>query len=135
MADVERPLISIVMLCYNHERFVAEALEGVLGQTYSPLDIVIIDDCSEDKTPDIVVALAAHSMHSNIRFIRNPRNLGLLGTCEVGFAAARGSFIVVTCDDDVMMPEMVAAMAHAWRTQDVSIVTTNVEYIDEHSRH
>jgi glycosyltransferase involved in cell wall biosynthesis len=135
MADLESPLISIVMLCYNHERFVAEALDGVFDQTYSPLEIIIVDDCSQDKTADIVAAkLAAHSTNSNIRFIRNPRNLGLLGTCDVGFAAARGAFIVITCDDDVMLPDMVAEMADAWRTHDVSLVVTNVEYIDEHSR-
>src|SRR5437588_505807 len=111
MTGVERPLISIVMLCYNHGRFVAEALEAVLGQTYSPLDIIIVDDASHDATADIVAAtLAEHATLSNIRFIRNPRNLGLLPTCEVGFAAARGSFIIVTCDDDVMTPGMAAAM-------------------------
>ena len=58
MADVN-PLISIVMLCYNHERYVAEALEGVLAQTYAPLDIVIIDDCSQDTTAEIVAAKLA----------------------------------------------------------------------------
>jgi glycosyltransferase involved in cell wall biosynthesis len=135
MADVERPLISIVMLCYNHESFVREALEAVLNQTYSPLDLVIIDDCSQDRTADLVAARVSEcSNPSEIRFIRNPCNMGLLGTCDIGFRAARGSFIVVTCDDDVMLPEMVAEMAQAWQAHDVSLVTTNVEYIDEHSK-
>jgi glycosyltransferase involved in cell wall biosynthesis len=134
MADVKDPLISIVMLCYNHEKFVAEALDGVLAQTYSPLDIVIVDDCSQDKTPDIVAAkLAGLPDHSNISFIRNPRNLGLLGARETGIRATRATFIVMTCDDDMMLPDMVAEMVRAWRTQDASLVTANVEYIDEHS--
>src|SRR5882672_3743744 len=112
MAGSDGPLISIVMLCYNHERFVAEALDSLLAQTHSPLDILIIDDCSQDRTPDIVAArLAGLDDRSNIRFIRNPRNLGLLGTCELGFSAARGAFIVPFCDDDVMLPDMVAEMA------------------------
>jgi glycosyltransferase involved in cell wall biosynthesis len=134
MVDVESPLISIVMLCYNHERFVAESLDGVLAQTYSPLDIVIVDDCSRDKTADIVAAkLAELSDRSNIRFIRNPRNMGLLGAREVGISATRGAFIVMACDDDVMLPDMVTEMAEVWRTENVSLVTANVEYIDEHS--
>jgi glycosyltransferase involved in cell wall biosynthesis len=133
MADME--LISIVMLCYNHEKFVAEALDGVLAQTYSPLDIVIVDDCSQDSTPDIVAAkLAGLPDRSNIRFIRNPRNLGLLGAREIGICATRAAFIVMTCDDDVMLPEMVSEMVRVWRTENVSLVTANVEYIDEHSR-
>jgi glycosyltransferase involved in cell wall biosynthesis len=135
MADVETPLISIVMLCYNHEQFVSEALDGVLAQTYSPVEIVIIDDCSQDSTADIVAAkLAALPDRPNIRFIRNPRNMGLLGACEAGFSAARGAFIVVTCDDDVMLPDMVAEMAEVWLAENVSLVTTNAEYIDEHSK-
>jgi glycosyltransferase involved in cell wall biosynthesis len=80
------------MLCYDHEKYVAEALNGVLAQTYSPLDIVIIDDCSQDATADIVAAkLATVSDRSNIRFIRNPINLGLLGACDTAFNAARGA--------------------------------------------
>lgn len=134
MADVENPLISIVMLCYNHEKFVAEALDGVLAQTYSPLDIVIIDDCSRDATADIVAAkLAELPDRLDIRFIRNSRNMSLLGACEVSISATRGAFIVMTCDDDVMLPDMVKEMAEVWRTEDVSLVTTNAEHIDEHS--
>jgi glycosyltransferase involved in cell wall biosynthesis len=135
MAGVQSPLISIVMLCYNHERFVAEALDGVLAQTYSPLDIVIVDDCSQDRTADIVAAkLDALPERSNIRFIRNSRNMKLLGAREVGIKAARGAFIINTCDDDVMLPNMAAEMVKAWKTKGVSLVTANQEYIDADSK-
>jgi glycosyltransferase involved in cell wall biosynthesis len=135
MGDTENPLISVVMLCYNHEEFVAEALDGVLAQTYSPLDIVIVDDCSQDRTADIVAGkLAGLSERRDIRFIRNSRNMGLLGARETGFRAARGAFIVDTCDDDIMLPSMAAEMVDAWRTKDVSLVTTNAEFIDANSK-
>jgi glycosyltransferase involved in cell wall biosynthesis len=135
MTDVESPLISIVMLCYNHEKYVAEALDGVLAQSYSPLDIVIVDDCSQDRTADIVAAkLTELPDHSHIRFIRNSRNMRLLGAREIGITAARGDFIINTCDDDVMLPDMVAEMVEAWKTKNVSLVATNAEYIDEHSK-
>jgi glycosyltransferase involved in cell wall biosynthesis len=134
MADANGTLISIVMLCYNHEKFVAEALEGVLAQTYSPIDIIIIDDCSQDATADIVAAkLAALPDRSHIRFMRNPTNLGELGTCDVAFKAARGDFIVLTADDDIMRSNMVAEMVEAWKAHDVSLITVNAELIDEHS--
>jgi glycosyltransferase involved in cell wall biosynthesis len=134
MNDAHSPLISIVMLCYNHERFVAEALDGLFLQTYSPLDIVIVDDCSQDRTPNIVAArIASLSQPSNVRFIRNPQNKGLLGAREAGFIAARGTFIVNACDDDVMLPNMVAEMVDVWRTKNISLVTVNAEYIDDNS--
>jgi glycosyltransferase involved in cell wall biosynthesis len=130
----EHPLISIVLLCYNHERFVAEALEGVFAQTYSPLEIIIVDDCSQDRTAQIVAErLAQLSDRPDIRLIRNPRNMTLLGTCKIAFEAARGEFIVLTCDDDVMLPEMVAEMAKVWQAENVSLVNTNAYYIDENS--
>jgi glycosyltransferase involved in cell wall biosynthesis len=132
--DENGPLVSIVMPLYNHERFVAEALEAVFAQTYSPLDIVIVDDCSPDASAEIVSArLERVPDRSNIRFIRNPTNLGLLGACEVGFSAARGGFIVLANDDDIMTPEMVAEMVSVWRSEGVSLVTTNAEYIDADS--
>jgi len=133
MADAKRPLISLVMLCFNHERFVAEALEGVLSQTRSPLEIVIIDDCSQDRTPEIVAAKLANLRRHDIRFIRNRHNMRLLGACETAIKATRGDFIVLTCDDDVMLPEMVAEIAEVWRTENVSLVNTNAEFIDENS--
>jgi glycosyltransferase involved in cell wall biosynthesis len=123
------------MLCYNHEKFVTEALDGVRAQTYSPLDVVIVDDCSQDRTAEIVAAKLAEDRRGfDVRFIRNAHNMGLLGAREAGIKAARGAFIVNTCDDDVMLPDMVAEMVEAWRTKGVSLVTTNVEYIDTNSR-
>lgn len=135
MISAERPLISVVMLCYNHEKFVVEALEGVLAQNYSPLDIIIVDDCSQDQTANLIAAELAKVPHrSDIRFIRNSVNKKLLGAREVGFVAARGSFIIDTCDDDIMLPHMVAEMVDAWRAKNVSLVTANAEYIDAQSK-
>jgi glycosyltransferase involved in cell wall biosynthesis len=134
MTEAGNPLISVILLCYNHERFVAEALHGVLAQTYTPLDIVIVDDCSTDQTAKIVSeVLSAHPGRPVSRWIRNPQNLTWWGACPIGLAAARGDFIVLTCGDDVMLPDMVAEMADIWRKGNVSLVTTNVEYIDENS--
>jgi glycosyltransferase involved in cell wall biosynthesis len=128
------PLISVILLCYNHEKFVAEALRGVLAQTYAPLDIVVVDDCSTDKTAEIVdEVLSNHPDRPVGRWIRNPQNLTWWGACPVGLAAARGDFVVLSCGDDIMLPDMVAEMADVWRQQNVSLVTTNVDYIDENS--
>ena len=81
LTDAGQPLVSIVMLCFNHEKFVVEALEGVLAQTYSPLDIIIVDDCSQDQTANLIAAkLARIPNRSDIRFIRNSVNKKLLGS-------------------------------------------------------
>jgi glycosyltransferase involved in cell wall biosynthesis len=72
MIDMESPLISIVMSCYNHEKFVTESLNGEFAQTRSPLDIDDVYDCSQDRTAGIASAkLTELPGHSNIRFFRN----------------------------------------------------------------
>ena len=134
MLEAENPLISIVLLCFNHEKFVAQALDGVLRQTYSPLDIVIVDDNSSDATANIIAAtLAEHPDRSDVRFIHNPRNMQWRAAMDVGLQTVRGAFIVISCGDDIMLPEMVAEMAAIWRSEKVSLVTANAYHIDEQS--
>jgi glycosyltransferase involved in cell wall biosynthesis len=134
MPEAENPQISVILLCYNHDKFVAEAVDGVLGQTYSPLDFVIIDDCSSDRTAEIITArLAERPDKPLVRFIRTPQNMQWRGACETALQVAKGRFIVLSCGDDIMHSDMVSEMADVWRRENVSLVTTNVDYIDEHS--
>jgi glycosyltransferase involved in cell wall biosynthesis len=134
MAEPEKPLVSIVLLCFEHERFVAEAMDGVLKQTYLPIEVIIVDDNSSDNTAQVIARkLADQPGRSGIRFIRNARNMQWRGAMDIGLQAARGAFIVISCGDDVMLPEMVAEMAAAWMDAKVSLVTANADYIDEQS--
>lgn len=131
------PLVSVVFLTYNHERYVEEALEGLLSQTYPRLDIVIADDASPDSTVELIAArLARHADRSDIRFVRNERNLGGLGRGNFlnALALTSGEFVVIACGDDVMLPDMIEKMVKVWRREDVSLVAANAVYIDEHSK-
>ena len=55
---MRQPLVSFTILCYNQEAFIREAVEGAFSQTYSPLEIIISDDCSKDQTYEIVKQMA-----------------------------------------------------------------------------
>ena len=123
--------ISVILLCYNQEKFVGEAIDGVLAQTYRPLEIIVVDDCSLDRTADIVAAKLAG--HQHVQFIRNRENMTWWGACDVGLKAAQARFVVLSCGDDIMCPDMIEQMVDVWRTDNVSLVTTNAEYIDEYS--
>jgi glycosyltransferase involved in cell wall biosynthesis len=129
------PLISIIVSCYNHEKFVGEALDGVLSQTYAPLDIVILDDCSTDRTSDIIRAkLAKHPDRTDVRFIRNETNIGTRANSELGLSLIRGSFVSIVCGDDILLPDMISEVARIWQEENVSMVITNAIYIDEKSQ-
>ena len=131
---IERPLISVFIACYNHERFIAEAVDGVLAQTYRPIEIVIIDDCSTDRTADVIQKkLAEHHERSDVRFIRNPKNMTVRGVRDIGFCETRGDFVMIGCGDDVWLPNMVAEFARVWIEEKVSWVVANAIYIDDSS--
>src|SRR5580704_8867445 len=128
-------LITIILLCYEHEDFVTEALGGVLSQSYSPLEIIIFDDCSPDRTADIIErTIVEHPRRSDVRFIRNPKNMGGLAVASMGLSMAKGEFIFISCGDDVMLPNMVEEIANVLARGGVSLVTANAYYIDENSR-
>ena len=131
---LHRPLVSILCLSYNHEMFVQQALEGMLAQTYKPLEILILDDASTDAT----AAIIEDTVHQqpgwrDIRFIRNARNLGARDNFVKAINLARGRFIVASSADDIMLPSMIEKMVTIWREQDVSLVAANAIYIDEDS--
>jgi glycosyltransferase involved in cell wall biosynthesis len=131
----QKPLVTILLLCYKQENFVAEALAGVLSQSYSPLEIIIFDDCSPDRTAEIIErTIAEHPRRADVRFIRNPKNMSAETVGGMGLSMAKGEFIFFTCGDDVMLPNMVEEMANVLTSGSVSLVTANAYYIDENSR-
>ena len=126
-------LISVILLCFNHERYVEEALDSLFAQTYAPLDIIVVDDCSTDRSAELIEArLAKHVGASSVRFVRTPRNM--VHPIPAVIDAVRGSFVIIASADDIMLPTMIKEMAATWRAKAVSLVTANAIYIDENSR-
>ncbi len=106
--STERPLISFVLLAYSQERFVAEAVQAALSQTYSPLEVILSDDCSPDRTFDIMQKITAtyqgpHTIVLNC----NEQNLGLAGHINRVMEIVKGKMIVVAAGDDVSRPDRV----------------------------
>lgn len=133
-AQSQPPLITVVLLCYNYEIFVDEALAGLFAQTYQPLDVIIVDDYSTDRSAEIIAArLAERGNPPNVRFVRNQRNMvhPIPGVLEL----IKGRFVIVASADDVMLPHMIETMAKTWLDQKVSLVTGNALYIDDKSNY
>jgi len=111
----ERPLVTFALLSYNSERFTREAVEAALGQTYSPLEIILSDDCSTDGTFQIMRELAS-SYHGPHRVVvnRNPTNLGGPDHVNRVLEMARGEFIVQAEGDDISAPERTEKLVDRW---------------------
>lgn len=108
-----RPRVSVVMPVYNGEAYLGEAVESILGQTYGDLELVVVDDCSQDGSGAIL------DQYTDDRLVRarNAQRLGIAGTRNRGADLARGEFIAVMDQDDVSRPERLA---------------TEVRFLDEH---
>ena len=117
--------------CFQRPRHIREALRSVFAQTYSPLQIIVIDNGSADKTFDIVQAEVAayHGPHQIITH-RNPANLGI-ETYNVMIGLASGSFIVEFHSDDVSDPDRVEELAGAAQRTGAWLVTSNCRVIGD----
>jgi len=101
----ERPLITFALFSYNQERFIREAVKGAFSQTYTPLEIILSDDCSTDGTFSIMKEMVAeyegpHSIILN----RNKINMGLCRHFNHILARAAGEIIVGAAGDDISLP-------------------------------
>ncbi len=124
------PLVTLALPCHR-EPFLAEALESVLAQTYSPLEIIVSDDASTDGTEALVrERLAAYDGPHETFFHRNDRQMGV-ENYNAFMELARGEFVVVAHSDDVSLPNRVERLVEAWREHDVSMVSSNGRYINE----
>src|SRR5262245_2313662 len=94
-----RPQVSVVIACFNHARFLAEAIESALAQTYSPIEIVVVDDGSEDDS-----ALVARRYP--VRLIQQS-NQGLAAAGNAGVRVSRGTFVMRLDADDRLQPTYV----------------------------
>lgn len=102
---MSEPLVSVVCLCYNHERFVNEAIQSVLGQTYANIQLLVVDDHSTDQSVEVISKTI--SQHPSIEFIPLSSNLGNCRAFNKGFEKVRGDFVIDLAGDDVLIPERV----------------------------
>ena len=86
------PFFSVVMPVYNGQTYLAKAIDGVLAQTDADWELVIVDDCSQDQTPQIPAAYA--SKDKRIRVISNEQNIRVAKSLNRGINAAQGKWIV-----------------------------------------
>jgi len=112
---MSEPLVSVVMPAFEEEAFIAEALGSVLAQTYRPVEIIVVDDGSGDRTAEIA---AAH----DVRLLRRPHR-GAAAACNAGLAVARGEYWTIFDADDVMPPgRLWSQVAHLQQHPELGIV-------------
>jgi len=95
------PLVSIVIPTFNYGRFLSESVESALSQTYSPIEVIVMDDGSTDNTPEV-----AASFGTRIRYIRGPQR-GVYSTRQASLEHVQGSYFLNLDADNLLHPEFV----------------------------
>jgi len=112
----DAPLASILLIAYQQEKTVAEAVAGALSQTYSPLEIILSDDASVDGTFDAMqAAVAGYSGPHHIVLNRNAQNLGIGAHLSHLLSLSKGEMLFVAAGDDVSLPQRCERVMEAWR--------------------
>jgi glycosyltransferase involved in cell wall biosynthesis len=122
--------ISVAMATYNGERFIAEQLSSLAAQTQLPDELVVSDDCSQDRTLERVREFAARAPFP-VRILRNDRSRGVLGNFDHVIAASTGDIIFPCDQDDLWLPQKLAEMTSAMaRYPSAGMVISNSELVD-----
>ena len=97
---IEQPLVSVVMPTYNHAQFIGDAIGSVLDQTYKNIELIIIDNYSEDDTEEIIA-----SFHNTRIKYKKFRNNGIIAASRnIGIRESHGKYIAFLDSDDIWVP-------------------------------
>lgn len=120
----DQPRASLLLLSYNQGSYIAQAIEGAFAQTYSPLEIILSDDCSPDDATTAVMERMAKAYQGphKVVLVRRPHNLGLIAHINELFELASADIMVLTAGDDICLPQRVERLVQAFRDDPAAMV-------------
>ena len=122
--------VSIILPTYNGERYIAKAIESIICQSYENWELIIINDCSSDLTPQIVRDYAEKD--ARIKVFDNEHNLKLPASLNKGFNLSTGDYLTWTSDDNLFKEEAIERMVSILeQNKDIGFVFSKMDYIDE----
>jgi len=128
MSSSESTKVSIVIPCYNYGRYVVEAIDSVLGQTWKNIDLIVINDGSKDDS-DVVIR-GHHQKYGGYRYISR-ENRGLVPTLKQGLELAEGDYFSELSADDYLMPDSVERRLQFLRDHPECVAVFADEFIVE----
>lgn len=127
MSQRSVPIVSVVMPAYNAEKYIGEAIDSILGQTFTDFEFIIVNDGSTDKTKEIIESYD----DPRLVYLENEKNSGIVKTLNKGLDAAQGKYIARMDADDISMPERFAEQVrYLDRHPDIGIVGSWLRIID-----
>lgn len=126
----EKDLISIIVPCYNVEKYVEKTIETIVNQTYSNIEVVVVEDCSKDNTYKILKKLQK-KYSDKMKLFQNKENGGLAYTRNRGLEYATGDYIGYIDSDDFIDPNYFEELMKAIKKEDADIAITDIVLANE----
>lgn len=123
------PTVSVVMCVYNGERFLREAVESILNQTFTNFEFIIVDDGSTDNSWQILTEYATQD--DRIVLIRNQINIGISRSANRGLARVRGKYIARTDADDISLPNRLGQQVNFLESHpEIGVLGGSIQLVD-----
>jgi len=122
------PLVSVIIPSYNHENFIRESINSVLIQGFTDLEIIIVDDCSQDSSVEVIRSFD----DARIRFFQNTENQGAVYTTNLAISYATGKYVALLNSDDVWLPNKLEQQFQFLESHpEVGAVFSRAQFVDE----
>lgn len=134
MKENKQPLISVIMPAYNAEKYIEQSIQSVLNQDYTNLELIIINDCSKDKTIKIIENYAKKD--DRIKYYTNKENSGVAYTRNFGIEKANGEWIAFLDSDDIWKKEKLQKQIDIINKEKIepTLIYTGSSFIDENNQ-
>jgi glycosyltransferase involved in cell wall biosynthesis len=129
MPNQEFPSVSVCIPVYNGENYLLESINSALGQNYPNFELLIVDNCSTDRTEVIVAELN----DSRLRYIRNEKNIGSIGNFNKCIELATGEYFLLLPHDDLLLPNSIIKFVSGLEDPSVGFVYSSIRVVNADS--
>jgi glycosyltransferase involved in cell wall biosynthesis len=126
MPNQQPPLVSVCIPVYNGENYLFDSIKSALEQNYSNFELLIVDNCSTDKTATIVSELT----DSRVRYIRNENNIGSIRNFNKCIELANGEYFLLLPHDDLLMPDSIINFVKGLEDPQVGFVYSSIRVVN-----
>jgi glycosyltransferase involved in cell wall biosynthesis len=128
---MSQPLVSVICVSYNHANYLEQALDSVIQQYYSNIELIIIDDGSSDGSGKLIKRWMVN--HPEATMILNGKNIGYCKTFNKAFQISKGEYIIDLAADDLLLPDHTEQSVNVLQQQgdDYGVLFSDAEYINE----
>lgn len=135
MSNYTKDLVSIIAICYNHEKYLIETLDSIKNQTHTNTELIIMDDCSSDNSVQKINQWIKENNYS-CKFVPHKKNKGLQKTLNEAISYCNGEFIQLISCDDILLHHKIKYQIDIFKTlnNEYGVVYSDGKKIDEYSK-